>query len=133
MESDASSPSPDSTVLFGVPTVVTQYERHVQEKKVKDDVIEDPEPEGQVSDLIAAHKPKRNIQKPAHFSDMVMAYILPLEVVEDSVSSTFREEELSSESELWRKAMVEETESLHINDTWEHIELPKEKKVIECK
>ena len=46
MESDASSPYPDSIVSFGVPTVVTQFERHAQEKEDTDDVIEDPELEG---------------------------------------------------------------------------------------
>ena len=55
---------------------------------------------------------------------MVMAYGLPVEVVEDNVPSTFREAELSSKSELWRKGMVEEIESLHVNDTWELAELP---------
>jgi len=64
---------------------------------------------------------------------MVVAYALPVEVVEDSVPSTFREVELSSESGLWRKAMVEEVESPHVNDTWELAEFPKEKKVIWCK
>jgi len=56
-----------------------------------------------------------------------------VEVVEDSVSCSFREAELSSESELWRNAMVKEIESLHVNDTWELVELPKGKKVIGCK
>jgi len=79
-------------------------------------VIGDPKPEGQVLNSIVAHKPKRNIRKPAHFSNMIVAYALPGEVVEDSVPSTFREAELSSEFELWRKAMVEEIESLHVND-----------------
>ena len=67
VESDASSPSSDSIVSFGVPTIVTQLERHVQEEEDTDDVIEGPEPEGQVQDSIAAHKPKRNIRKPARF------------------------------------------------------------------
>jgi len=46
VESDASSQSPDSNVSFRVSTIVTQYERHVQEEKDTDDVIEDPELEG---------------------------------------------------------------------------------------
>jgi len=33
---------------------------------------------------------------------MVVAYALPVEAVEDSVPSIFREAKLSSESELWR-------------------------------
>jgi len=46
-----------------------------------------------------------------------VVYALPVEVVKDSVLSTFREEELSFESELRRKVMVEEIESLYVNDT----------------
>ena len=64
---------------------------------------------------------------------MAVAYTLSVEVVGDSVPSSFREAELSFESELWRKAMVEEIESLHVNDTWELAELPKGKKAIGCK
>ena len=58
VESDASSPFSDSTASFGMPTVVTQFEHHVQEEEDTDDVIEDPEPEGQVQDSIATQKPK---------------------------------------------------------------------------
>jgi len=133
VESDASSPSPDSTISFRVPNVMTQYKRHVQEEEDTDDVIEDSELEGQVPDSMVAHKPKRNIRKPTRFLDMVVAYALPVEVMEDSVPSTFREVELSSEFELWRKAMVEEIESLHVNDTWKVTEMPKEKTAIRCK
>jgi len=80
---------------LGVPTVVTQYERHAQEEEDTDDVIKDLEAEGQIPDSIAAHKPKRNIRKLACFSDMIVVYALPVEIVEDSFPSTFREIELS--------------------------------------
>ena len=50
---------------------------------------------------------------------------MTVEIMEDSVPSTFREAELSSESELWRKAIVDEIESLHVNDIWELVKLPK--------
>jgi len=128
VERDASSLSPDSTVSFSVSFIVTQYEHYVQEEKDIDNVIEDPEPEGQVQDSIATHKLKRNVRKLARFSDMMVAYALSVEIIEDSVPSSFRKVELSSEFELWRKAMVEEIESLHVNDTWELAELPKRKK-----
>jgi len=100
VESDASPPSLDSFISFRGPSVVTQYEHHIHEDEDIEDVIEDPEPEGQVQDYIAAHKPKRNIRKPTQFSDMVAAYALPVEVVKNSVPSTFREAELISKSEL---------------------------------
>ena len=64
---------------------------------------------------------------------MVVAYALPVEVMKDSVSSSFREAKLTSESELWRNAMVEKIESLHMNDTWELTVLPQKKKAIGCK
>ena len=88
-----------TTVSFGVPTIMTQFEHHVQEEDTCD-VIEDPEPEGQVPHSIVAHKPKRNIRNPARFSDKVVAYALPVKTMKDSVPSTFREVELSSESKL---------------------------------
>jgi len=69
-----------------------------------------------------------NIRKSAKFSDMVVAFTLPVEDVEDNVPSTFREAELSSESELWRHALVEEIESLHINDTWKFLSCPNERR-----
>jgi len=71
VESDACSPFLDNIVSLEVSTVVTQFERHVQEEEDTDDVIEDPKLEGQVPDSIAAHKPKRKIRKPARFSNMV--------------------------------------------------------------
>ena len=51
-------------------------------------MIEDPEPEGQVPDSIATHKPKNNIRKPSHVSDMVVANALSVEAAKDSVPST---------------------------------------------
>jgi len=39
-------------------------------------------------------------------------------VIEESISSTYREVEISSESEIWKNVMSEEIKSLHKNDTW---------------
>jgi len=62
---------------------------------------------------------------------MIVAYTLP--VVEEVILYTYREVEISSESKMWKDAMVEEMSSLHKNDTWELIELLKGKKAIGCK
>ena len=75
-----------------MPTIVTQFEHHVQEEANTNDVIEDPKPEDQVPDSIAAHKPKRIYEKPAHFSNMIVAYALLVEVVKDSIPSTFEKQ-----------------------------------------
>ena len=69
VENDAFSLSPDSSISFRVPSIVTQYKQYkhqvYEEEDIEDVLIEDPEPEGQVQNSIAAHKLKRTIQKPA--------------------------------------------------------------------
>jgi len=62
---------------------------------------------------------------------MIVAYALP--VVEEAISSTYKEVEISAESKMWKDAMMEEMSSLHKNDTWELSKLPKENKAIDCK
>ena len=62
---------------------------------------------------------------------MILAYALP--VVEEVIPFTYREAEISLEYKTWKDVMMEEMNSLHKNDTWEMLELPKEKKVISCK
>jgi len=46
---------------------------------------------------------------------MIVAYALS--VIEDVVPSTYRKVEISSESEMWKKAMLKEMNFLHKNDT----------------
>jgi len=41
---------------------------------------------------------------------MIVAYALP--VVEEAISSTYKEAEISSESKMWKDVMVEEMSSL---------------------
>jgi len=53
-------------------------------------------------------------------------------VIEEVISS-YKKAEISSHFKLWNDAMMEEMNCLHKNDTWKLIELPKEKKVINCK
>ena len=117
VESDASPTSPNSSICFGVPSAVTQYENYVQEEEHIEDIIVNSEPEGQVQDSIVAHKSKRTIQKLTQFSDMMVVNVLSVEVVKDNVLCSFREAELSSKSELWRNSMVEEIEPLHFSNT----------------
>ena len=54
-------------------------------------------------------------------------------VMEEAISSAYREAEISSEFKMWKDAMIEEMSSLHKNDTWELSELPKRNKTISSK
>ena len=70
----------------------------------------------QQQESIAYRRPHRKIRKPARFVDMV-AYALS--IVDDDVPSTHREAVSNPESIQWKKAMNEEIQSLHKNETWE--------------
>ena len=84
---------------------------------------------GNVHESIAIERTKRNSRKPGWLTtDMIVAYAFP--VVEEAIMFTYREAEISSESKMWKDAMVEEISSLYKNDTWELTELHKGKKAI---
>ena len=61
----------------------------------------------------------------------IVAYTLPIDV-EDSLS-TYKEVVHSVGKVEWDIAMCEEISSLHKNDTWELVELPKGKRRIRSK
>ncbi|KAH9734322.1 hypothetical protein KPL71_017332 [Citrus sinensis] len=92
-----------------------------QNKETIDDVDND--------DFIATRRPRREIKKPGWLTkDMVVAYAFP--VINDDIPNTFDEALRSSESDQWKLAMEEEMKSLHQNQTWELVKLPKGKKAI---
>ncbi|KAK9209735.1 hypothetical protein WN944_002103 [Citrus x changshan-huyou] len=59
---------------------------------------------------------------------MLVAYAL--QVIDDDIPNTFGEALRSSESDQWKLAVEEEMKSLHQNQTWELVKLPKGKKAI---
>lgn len=111
-----------------IPTNSTSDDSPMAEEESDEGEVSTQEP-SQQSEPIAVRRKKREIQKPARFSDMV-AYALP--VIED-VPSTFPEAIRSSESGKWVGAMEEEMQSLEKNKTWKLTQLPKGKVVIGCK
>jgi len=60
-----------------------------------------------------------------------MAYALP--VIEEVIPPTYRKVEISSESKMLKDTMIKKMNSLRKNNTWELLELPKGKKMIDCK
>ena len=58
----------------------------------------------------------------------MVAYALP--VIDDDIPNTFGDTLRSSESNQWKLAMEEEMKSLHQNQTWELIKLPKRKALL---
>jgi len=66
---------------------------------------------GDIHKSIAFKRTRRNSRKPNWLStDIIVAYALP--VVEEAIPFTYREAEISSESKMWKDAMVEEMSSL---------------------
>ncbi|KAH9741104.1 Integrase catalytic domain-containing protein [Citrus sinensis] len=103
----------------------------VEEEVVSSDVPQNEEIIDNVDndDFIATRRPRREIKKPGWLTkDMVVAYALP--VIDDDIPNTFGEALRSSESDQWKLAMEEEIKSLHQNQTWELVKLPKGKKAI---
>ncbi|KAH9797006.1 hypothetical protein KPL71_005721 [Citrus sinensis] len=103
----------------------------VEEEVVSSDVPQNEETIDDVDndDFIATKRPIREIKKPGWLTkDMVVAYALP--VIDDDIPNTFGEALRSSESDQWKLAMEEEMKSLHQNQTWELIKLPKGKMAI---
>ena len=84
----------------------------------------------QLTKSIAVRRSKWEIRRPARYVDAV-AYALP--IIEEDIPSTYKEAVCTSESSEWKKAMDEEMQSLHKNQTWDLVQLPKGEKKIECK
>ena len=121
-------------VEFETPAKTSQPINHPEEvsedsSEESSDENEDPEAPQQ-SEPIAIRKGKRVTKQPSWMTDMV-AYALP--IIEDNVPCTFKEAVHNAESVKWKEAMDEEIGSLHKNQTWELVQLPKGKKAIGCK
>ncbi|PSS08126.1 Endonuclease [Actinidia chinensis var. chinensis] len=83
----------------------------------------------QPAESIATSRPQRVIRRPARYTDTV-AYALP---VIEGVPCTYKDAVQGTENPKWKRAMDEEMKSLHKNQTWELVQLPKGKKAIGCK
>lgn len=70
------------------------------------------------------------VPKPKIFPDFI-AYAVHGAVLDDP--QTVEEAMSCDNSKVWRKAMVEEFDSLQENHTWELVELPPNRKPIQCK
>ena len=116
VERDASSPSLDSSVSFRVSIVITHYEHHVQNEKDTKDVIEDPSQRVRSKILLQYTNPKEMCISRHDY--LIRWWPMRFrEVEKDSIPCSFREAELTSDSKLWTNTMMEEIESLHVNNT----------------
>ena len=93
--------------------------------------VRDSSSEDQQHHNIAIDKSKRTIKPPARygFEDLV-SYAL---ITSSRDPTTFQEAIHSQEKSRWVGDVVEEIQSLHKNQTWDLVELPKGKRAIGCK
>ena len=86
----------------------------------------------QQQDPIATRKEKRQTRLPTRLADYDLgAYALS--IVNDGIPATYKEVIDNVEHQQWKRAMEEEMQSLHKNETWKLAQLPKGKKAIGCK
>ena len=84
---------------------------------------------------IVVDRPRRQINPPIRygFEDMVAYALQAAEEIESPEPSTYREAISGAEAANWVAAMGEEMESLHKNQTWELVKLPRGRRVVGCK
>src|SRR4051812_10294751 len=108
-----------------------QVELEAQERDDTTHEVEGPNSERVEHRGIATDRPRRTIRPPDRYGfGELVSYAL---ITSSGDPSSFQEATCSQEREKWMGAMVEEIESLHKNQTWDLVELPKGKKAIECK
>ena len=80
---------------------------------------------------IATDRPRHTIRLPTRYDfENMVSYAI---VISSKNPTTFQEAVNSQEKCRWVGAMTEEMESLHKNQTWELVELPKRKMALGCK
>jgi hypothetical protein len=67
---------------------------------------------------------------PIRYDDYVSSVAL---ISNDGEPSCYQEAMEVFESVKWKEAMKEEMDALDMNKTWDLVELPKERKVVDCK
>ena len=87
--------------------------------------------EDQQHHSIAIDRSRRTIKPPTRygFEDLV-SYVL---ITSSGDPTTIQEAIHGQEKSRWMGVMVEEIQSLHKNQTWDLVELPKGKRAIGCK
>ena len=86
--------------------------------------------------FIAKDKPRWDIKPPQKYGETdLVAYALNVAEGIDSNEEPFAYTEVVScdDSGRWMISMQEKMESLHKNNTWDLVRLPKGKKVVHCK
>ena len=97
VESDATLPSLKRSVSLEIIPTVTQGNDHVAEQDAADDDEDQGQAMGDIHKSIAIGRTQRNLRKLSWLTtNMRVAYALP--VIEESISSTYREAELVQSS-----------------------------------
>jgi len=98
VESDATSPSLERTVSLEIIPTVTLGSNQIAEQDADNDE-DQGQLMGDVHESVAVGRPRRNSRKPNWLTTyMIVAFALS--VIEEAISSTYREAEISSESKM---------------------------------
>nr|GEX59191.1 retrovirus-related Pol polyprotein from transposon TNT 1-94 [Tanacetum cinerariifolium] len=96
-----------------------------------------PQSQTQTKYLLARDRERRQVNRPPRLEDYqcdLIAYAFATAAhIKNCEPTNYLEAISSPECDKWVVAMEREVESLHKNETWELVKLPKEKRVISCK
>ena len=103
----------------------------IDDEKIDDDDVQ------QRSPSLSTTRQRRKIVAPRRYIEecdyVVYALNIASEVEGLNEPSTYKEAMASNDSSKWLIAMKQEMESLAKNKTWDIVEAPKKKKIVECK
>ena len=122
-------------VKLEVDTSAVQFSDPDDEVQDPDQEEDAPEQQQQEPYSIATGRERRQIRPPQRYAyaDLVAYALSVAEIVDMHEPSNYSEAISCSDADQWVGAMGEEIESLHKNQTWELVTLPKGQKVVGCK
>ncbi len=110
--------------------------RKLSQNSSEDEVFTDARAENRLADVNAQNKIRRvstrDRKKPERYGDLITNCVY-VNYVNANVPDTFEEAINAIDSHEWKKAMDSEIRCLNKNETWQVVEKPKDKKIIDVK
>lgn len=107
---------------------------NVENEEDETERIEFPEIQNLDDYQLARDRPRREIRRPSRFDDMTSYVFSVFESIDNCYEpATYQAAFRSANSVEWLNAMMDEMNSLHVNQTWTLVPKPKNCSIVDCK